>query len=125
MMPEAASGGVPAAGPSVDTAGLAQAPAPVEAVDTPQPAARASPDPPISAQPAAPGPAPTPAIVAQRPPSGARPILMPRAATPDNLEAVKSTDREVAPVSAVLWLGLTALVLAGLGILLLIFFVRR
>ena len=129
VTPPRATVGAIAAVPTASStiiAGLAQELTPTGAADTPDPAAAANLETPVSVRSAPAGAhAPAPDAVAQQPASGTKPILMPATMTPESQRVAGSKAGDVAPVRVALWLGLAALALAGLGIPVLIFFVRR
>jgi hypothetical protein len=107
-------------------AGPAQELTPTGAADTPDPTAAANLEIPVSVRSVPAGAhAPTPATVAQQPANGTKLILMPTTMAPESQRVAGSRAGDFAPVRAALWLGLVALALAGLGIPVLIFFVRR
>jgi hypothetical protein len=111
---------------STIVAGPAQGLTPTGAADTPDPTAAANLETPVSVRSALAGAhAPTPAAVAQHPASGTKPILMPTTMAPESQRVAGSRAEDFAPVRVALWLGLAALALAGLGIPVLIFFMRR
>ena len=104
----------------------AQELAPAGTGDTPTPAAVANLETPVSVRSAPAGASPlTPAAEARQPASGTKPILRPTTRAPESQRVAGSEAGDVAPVRVALWLGLAALALAGLGIPVLIFFVRR